>query len=215
MDSLIENLKGDREIRQQAADMLVKIGKPAVLPLLVAIKKDDRNESVVEYEHRILRRVLIKIGEPAFQALVKALKKQSSTIRGRAAVKTLVLFNDLKVIEPLVEVMLSKDYPMLTRTYAIDALAYFKDPRAFESLIAALQDEEVPIRGHAAIALGEYRDKRALEPLRASLNHSGPCQWMDWRKSVLEAIEAISNPDYRVSNRGFFINCHYHELEYR
>jgi len=46
--------------------------------------------------------------------------------------------------------------PGESSTYAIDALGYFKAPRAFEPLIAALQDEDVLTRGHAAVALGEY-----------------------------------------------------------
>ena len=163
IDSLISDLRITRgNTRQRATDELVKIGEPAIEPLLRAIQEDDRSESMVDYEHRFLREVLVKMEEPAFNKLIEALIEQSNIIRGRAVVKTLVLFDDIRVVEPFVEVMLDERYGQTTRCYAIDALGYFKDPRAFEPLMAALHDEDVLIVGHAARALGEYQDKRAL-----------------------------------------------------
>jgi HEAT repeat protein len=208
IETLISDLlNGEDATQNRAANELVSMGARVVQPLLAAIVNDDHSEDASHLEHRILRDVLVRIGEPAFQAVVDTLNP-TGVVR-RAAVKTAVLFHDVRAVDPLIKVALSKRCGQLARLYAIDALGYFKDPRAFEPLITLLSDEEVIIRGTAARALAEYRDQRAVEPIRLALNHTGTSEWMDWRTTATEALKTIQNPYYKPRDRGFFINYRY------
>ena len=47
------------------------------------------------------------------------------------------------------------------------ALGQLKDPRAYDPLIAGLQDQNEDVRAFAFEALGKLKDPRAVEPLIA------------------------------------------------
>jgi len=196
--------------QQQATQTLIQIGEPAIQPLLVELKRNDRNESMIDFENRTAQRILIQIGTPALKALIDALNPASTNSHlGRAAVKALVSFGDPRVIQPLIECMLNEK--CTGRLYAIDALGYFKYPSAFEPLLLMLQNDNLLVVAHVARALGEYRDPRALEALETILQQrTGETRWMDWRETVLEAIKTISNSNYTPMDRGFFINNRYY-----
>jgi HEAT repeat protein len=55
------------------------------------------------------------------------------------------------------------------RTAAATRLGGTRDPRAFEPLIAALDDEHPNVRIRAAASLGKIKDPKAVEPLIALL----------------------------------------------
>lgn len=202
VETLVEKL-WDREPQVRAESMaeLVRLGEKAVNPLLDALENDDRSESAFEYENRLLRRTLIQIGEPALLGIIEALR---SGRLGRAAVKVLMLFKDVRITEPLLEVVRDADHPVNTRAYALDALAYLQPPEAFDSLVSLLEDSNLLIRGHAARALGNYRDPRTLPAIRKSLQHPGTTPFMDWRKSAETALRRIEEPTFRGSDPGFF-----------
>ncbi len=193
VEQLIKDLwSRNYEIRYDAKETLINIGSPAIPQLLVALKKNDRNESMIYWENSDLKDVFVQIGEPALQALVVALSPESDM--GRAAVKTLKLFNEDRIVDPFIATVLNPNVSENVRYYALDALGQLKNERAFESLICLLSDDDVAIRGHAARALGEYQDERAIRPLFNSLACSDESQLMDWRVAIAQALTRIGEP---------------------
>jgi len=211
IESLIIDLyNSDDSVKQQAAEKLVEIGESTIPYLLPELRKKDRNESMSMWEDRTIQRILIRLGDPALKILSEALNSNSQNNHmGRAAVKALVGFSkDERIIEPLLNCMSDKN--SRGRLYAIDALGFLKNERSFEPLLSLLQDDDILVVAHAARALGEFRDQKAIKPLRETLNRTETSPWMDWRKTVTEALKTISDPSYTPLDRGFFINERYY-----
>jgi len=74
-------------VRNAAVEALVKIGEPAVEPLIAAWKDKNfaRNLSDIFDAYRAVAEVLAKIGEPAVGFLIAALKDENWYIRNAAA----------------------------------------------------------------------------------------------------------------------------------
>ena len=202
----------DKGVRASAAEALVKIGAPAVEPLIAALKDKD---SDVRYA---AAKALGEIKDPrAVEPLIAALKDESSSVR-RAAAEALGKIGDPRAVEPLIAV--PKDYysgvryavtkalvkigapavePLIAalkdkdskdsdvRQAAAEALGEIKDPRAVEPLIAALKDGDSDVRKAAAKALGEIKDPRAVEPLIAALKDA---KWRV-REAAAEALVSL------------------------
>jgi HEAT repeat protein len=188
----------DTAVRQAAAQALIKIGAPSIPYLLQAIAVNDCSEEMIAFENRLLRQVYVQIGEPAFQAVIKALHTHDHK---RAMVKLLTLFKDARAVPVLIEWVL-REPGQGARLYAIDALGYFQDPRAFEPLLTVLSSRDLGAVSAAAHAIAEYRDARALEPLqraRAAAAH-------DWVYPALnDAARMIREPGYTQGYRGYFV----------
>jgi HEAT repeat protein len=168
IEDLIAKLwDGDQEVRKQAIERLAQIGAPVVPALMKALQKDDRNYESGVSENPSLRKAVIQVGEPAFQALLVGLQPGSDMVR--AAAKTLALWGDSRAVEPLIEAMHNQEVSLGGRLYVIDALGTFRDPRAFEPLIAALLDAHRFIRSHAALALAEYGDPSVIPLITEAL----------------------------------------------
>lgn len=168
IEELITQLwDNDQEVRKQAIQVLAQIGAPAVPALMKALQKDDRPYESGVSENPSLRRAIIQVGEPAFQALLAALQPGSDLVR--AAAKTLALWGDSRAVEPMIEAMHNQEVSLGGRLYVIDALGTFRDPRAFEPLIAALLDSHRFIRSHAALALAEYGDPSVIPLITEAL----------------------------------------------
>lgn len=211
IETLIKDLyNSDYSIRQQAAEKLVEVGESVIPYLLPELRKNDRNESMSMWEDRTVQSIFIRLGEPALKILSEALNSNSQNNHlGRAAVKALVGFSkDERIIEPLVNCALDKNSHGCL--YAIDALGFLKNERSFEPLLSLLQDDDILVVAHAARALGEFRDPKAINPLQEILKRTETTPWMDWRKTVTEALKTISDPNYTPSDRGFFINERYY-----
>ena len=176
----------------EAAKVLVKIGKPAVEPLISSLK--DKN-------WRIRVRAALVLGEikdsRAVEPLIAALKDKKHLMRA-SVVAALAKIDDPHAIEPLiaalkdehpfVRVVASRELgklkylraagPLLdalrdehidVRRSVVKALVEMKDPNTVEPLIAALKDGNKGTRRGAAISLGAIKDPRAIEPLIAAL----------------------------------------------
>ncbi|MFZ3385591.1 MAG: HEAT repeat domain-containing protein [Candidatus Hydromicrobium sp.] len=157
VEGLIRALKyKDKDVRWEAVEALVKIGKPAVELLIEALKDEDwhvRGRAAV---------ALGNIGDGrAVGPLIKALKDKDSDVRMRAA-EALV-----KIGEPAVELLIEalKDGDWHVRGRAAVALGNIGDGRAVGPLIEALKDGDKDVRWEAAVALGNIGDARAVEPL--------------------------------------------------
>jgi len=177
---------------KEAQEALVKIGKPAVEPLIASLRSKNL---------KIRVRAAIVLGEikdlRAVEPLIAALKDKKYLIRA-SAVSALAKIDDPRAIEPLiaalkdehpfVRVVASRELgklkylraagPLLdalrdedidVRRSVVEALVEMKDPRTVEPLIAALKDGNKGTRRGAAISLGAIKDPRAIEPLIAAL----------------------------------------------
>lgn len=201
---------------RQPVDILTSIGKPAVKPLIAALK--DNNPLV----RRHAAEALGEIKDPrAVEPLIAALKDTDSLIR-RHAVKALGKIRDLRAIKPLIAVLNEdreshvrmsaaealgwieepgaveplvsalEDEHWNVRSRAAKALGRIKDPRAVEPLVSALKDEDATVRGYAADALGEIKNARAVEPLVAALKDKN----MDVRKRAARALRIITGKEF-------------------
>jgi hypothetical protein len=203
-------------LAQQPVDILTSIGRPAVKPLIAALKGD----------HPLVRRhaaqALGEIKDPrAVEPLIAALRDKDPLIR-RHAVEALGKMRDLRAIRPLIavlnddgesyvrmsaaealggveapgaaEALISalEDKHWNVRSRAAKALGRIKDRRAVEPLVSALKDEDATVRGYAADALGEIKDARAVEPLGAAIKDPNK----DVGKRAARALTKITGKDF-------------------
>ena len=146
---------------EEAAKALVKIGEPAVEPLISSLKGTN---------WRIRVRAALALGEikdsRAAEPLLAILKDEDHIIRA-SAVMALAKIIDPSAMEPLIAAL--KDEDAFVRIAAARALGYLKDPRASEALLAALRDEDVDVQRRAVKSLVELKDPHTVEPLIAAL----------------------------------------------
>lgn len=215
VEGLIKVLENDDILqRQSAADYLVRIGEPAVEPLIEALHNKDEEiqqlainllgkigdsravEALIaklrygDYETReAALNALLKIEDPQIlEALIIALKDKRSSIRKTAA-DALGRFGDPQAVEPLIEAL--RDDDQLVREAAINALIKIEDPQIFEVLVIALEDENNSIRKTAAYGLGRIGDPKAVEPIINARIDSFPS---DISGSFVEALGMIGEP---------------------
>ena len=143
-------------IAKKEWDALIKLGKPAVEPLIYTLKYKD------EIIRGIAVRILGEIGDKrAVGYLIQALEDEDWEVRLRAA-ESLGKTGDERAIEPLTQAL--KDEDEEVRCDVPEALGEIGKP-AVESLIQALEHEDEDVRMGAADALGKIGDKRAVEDL--------------------------------------------------
>ena len=132
---------------EEAAKALVRIGEPAVEPLISSLKGTN---------WRIRVRAALALGEikdsRAAEPLLAILKDEDHIIRA-SAVMALAKIIDPSAMEPLIAAL--KDKSKRIRRRAAVALGGIKDYRAIEPLIAALKDERLIVRVKSAYALYE------------------------------------------------------------
>jgi hypothetical protein len=157
------NLPRASSLGGQPTELAVKIGRPAVRPLIYELKDHDplvRSNAV---------KALGAIKDPrAVEPLIKVLNDKDPLIQ-RQATQALGRINDLRAVQPLIIVLGDKSRKPHVRMSAAQALGLLGDPSAVESLIEALTDEHWDVRSHAAEALGRIRDPQAVEPLIEAL----------------------------------------------
>ncbi len=152
--------KKDDKVRQAAAEALVKIGAPAVEPLIAALQ--DKNKDV----RRAAAEALGKIRDTrAVEPLIAALKKDEEWYVHKTAAEALGQIGDVRAVEPLIVALKEGDM----RRVSAEALGKIGDTRAVEPLIATLKDKDSDVCKAAAEALGKLGDDRAIEPLIAAL----------------------------------------------
>ncbi|MCG2795595.1 MAG: HEAT repeat domain-containing protein [Actinomycetia bacterium] len=138
---------------KEARDALVRIGEPAVEPLVPLLRD---KESIVRDE---AARALGEIGDPrAVEALIGALGDKDWHVRHTA----LKIFPKIgkSAVEPLIWALEDKD--KMVRDLAAWALGKIGDPRAVEPLTRALGDENEDIRKTAKKALKKIQKSRLM-----------------------------------------------------
>lgn len=165
---------------------LVKIGKPAVLPLITALQHDK------ETVRQNAARALGEIGDPrAIEPLKRAFKSNLKWGRGWAQ-GVLERFGAPAV--PFFIESLESSSPHL-RANAAMALGKIGDQRATLSLISALRDENWRVRSNAAFAFEVLKEPAAREPLLLALEDNN----VNVRNGAAIALASIGGP--RVLDR--------------
>ena len=194
------NALNDRtwKTRRQASDALISLGKPAVQPLMAAIREN--TFTVFTLPEAV--RALGGIGdEQAVDLLIEELENWN-VHAVQEAIKGLGHLGSPQAIQPLIAVFRHdwddeetitawqeaskalaaigetalvplieglQDRNSLVRSGVIDALGQLRGTQAVDPLVSMLQDEERQVRADAAEALGSIGDQHAVEPLVALL----------------------------------------------
>ena len=161
IEKLIAQLgDGRNSIRESAVNALVKIGQPAVQPLIKAMEIQNN------YIRPSAADALGQIGDPqAVGPLIKALEDKQSHIKN-AVIRSLVKIGQ-PAIQSLIEAL--GDENVSVRISAVDALGQIGGPQAVEALIKALGDEAISVQRSVAMILGQIGDPQAVQPLIETL----------------------------------------------
>lgn len=140
---------------------LVKIGKPAVEPLIAALKDEDSRIGASW--------ALREMKDPhTVEPLIVALKDEDLVVREKAAL-ALGEIKDPRAVEPLIVALKGEDWIVMK---AVWALGEIKDPHAVEPLILILKDnKDWAVRKEAAQSLGKIIGQYFGED---------PVQWLKW-----------------------------------
>lgn len=204
---------GDRNVREWAGLALVKIGKPAVEEMIIALESKD---DLVRWQAAATLGLINDTR--AVLPLISALGSMSSETRYWAAV-SLGLLNDSQAKEELLIalgdenqsvraasgwalrsiegaaatdllIQILQDSNSLRRLGATEALAKTDDKKAVGPLIQALQDGDNVVRAEAARALGEINDSSAVDPLVGILGDNDNVV----RSQAMDALAAMGRP---------------------
>lgn len=132
MDHLIGALSDDSVfVRTAAGQALVKIGPPAVEPLIAALTDDEMS---VPYTRQTAATALGRLHDSrAVEPLLRALLEDTSADTRLFAADSLGLLGDRRAVAGLV-IVLHDDRDPSVRDAAADALGRFDDPRAVQAL---------------------------------------------------------------------------------
>lgn len=148
-------IKRPKEPRK-AMEELVKIGEPAIEPLLELLK--DTETWSIEYAIEIL----VEIGDSrAVKPLIKLLDEGFDPDSPIWALQKI----GLPALEPILEYLKVSWEKEDTSGFrcALAVLEKIKDERSFKALVDALSHPDSSVREDAAVYLGNYGDKRAFE----------------------------------------------------
>lgn len=178
---------GNQDTSKNAIEALTKIGDPAVEPLIASLSSNDHQEQMVaiialgnigdpraiepliktlnesSVDDTSVFHSLSQMGPDAATALVEVLKNEKAYLRRDAAIYIGKIGAKSSVV-PLIQTLKS-DNDSLVRGEAATALGLIGDPRSFDSLVSALDDQGTTVAGKAAEALGDLNDSRASEIL--------------------------------------------------
>lgn len=166
------NYKENKEVRQKAANALVRIGVPVIGPLINALNVDD---SDMRYN---VSSVLGYCGDiRAVKALIHTLEDRDENVQDMAA--TALIRLGKIAVEPLIEALKSPNKDV--QGYAASILGEIQDKSAVEPLIKVLKspydydidphpnNPEYDVQVITAISLEKIGDPRAQKPLEMAL----------------------------------------------
>ena len=132
-ESLIAELPLSGPVAQEAKDELVKMGEPAVEPLIAALSDPETPSRSLG----MIAGALEEIGDPrAVEPLILALHDEERGLRFNAA-RALGELGDPRAVEPLITAF-AQD---LVRQEALEALEKIGDPRAVEAAVIAIAED--------------------------------------------------------------------------
>ncbi len=196
IDLLIRDLKDETwGVREKAIETLVRIGKPAVEPLIAALNDD------APAIRTGAAGVLGKIKDSrATDPLIQALENETGRVREKAA-EALGNIKDSRAVDPLIQAL--KDDTWVIRETAIEALSRIGKP-AVAPLVEALEHEDVGVRTETARALQEL-GWRPKDPSRKASYLIARKDWDELvglgRPAVDPLIRALKDRDPRVREK--------------
>jgi len=156
--ALIQQLESKNlDERERAQEALVKLGAPAVEPLIGFVDTNRDHDAGLR-----TRDALVKIGEPAIRALLRQLDYAEGKHFGKIGNRLLPRFGRAAV-DPLIGVLGDENRDI--RLGAIQVLGEIGDGRAVEPLCALLGDGDKQVVGEALRSLKQIRDPRAIPSL--------------------------------------------------
>jgi len=184
-EALIAALRDrDSEVREAAVQALGKIGRPAVPPLLEAL----RSRQAQRARPMIIAALKMIADRSAVPALLEALADTDWHVR-QAAAEALGEIGDARAIAPLVRTLGDRhDGP---RWAAADALAKLGAP-AVPALIEALHVTEWRLRWAAVTALGKIGEPAVLPLLQLLVRGSQEVRWA--AEAALAQIGEVAVP---------------------
>ena len=196
-----------------AEDTLVRIGEPAIEPLIKALKSDNRHiragaavalgktgnaravgplmEALKDKDRKIegwAAKGLGLIGEPAVEPLIKVINEDGYEFQ--LVARALGEIGDPRAIEPLIA-SLKRDNNLSNVFDVIDALGKIGPP-AVESLIGLLKNDNPFIKGMVITTLGYIKDKTAIDSLFALFLKE---KSSEFQRQILQAVGRIGDPE--------------------
>jgi len=206
LEELIDTSGGD--LQKSAVAVLGWTGRPAAVPKLLALLRDEDMEEPVAHALRdmgqecvppllarlgddnvlVRRAVAMVLGEfgrrEAEDALLSMLDDENGHVRGAAA-ESLGRLASRKAVEPLVK-LLQDEYENVQEC-AIRALAAIGDESVLDGLLKDFTSWNAGMRRNIARLLGRFGTERASEALAFALKDEEP----DVRKAVVIALDSI------------------------
>jgi HEAT repeat protein len=187
IEPLISSIKDATQLELWSSiEALLKIGKPAVKPLIAALRNYDKTIRI----HAVIALGLIK-DKSAVEFIIPLLKDDYCRW---VAITSLASINDRQAVEPIIPLL--KDENDFIRAYSAKALGKLGDPRAVEYLIYTLKDKELHVQLSAAWALGELKDSSAIGPLIATINHEHVPISSEVNSEVANSLNEITGKDF-------------------
>ncbi|OPY37391.1 MAG: putative lyase [Methanoregula sp. PtaU1.Bin051] len=175
--------EGFTAVRWKVAEALVRIGPPAVEPLIAALSHPDDD---VRWKAAV---ALGEIGDTkAIEPLIRLLSDTDRFVKGRAALALGMIGEP--AVDPLIRALKEGDGNQ--RWGAAIALGRIKDIRAVEPLIRALADKYENVRAEAAASLAAI-GQPAVAPLIRFLKYTDGTARVEVMNTLgdLQAAEAI------------------------
>lgn len=155
-----------------------------------ALERDDLDEQ----QRALFVRLLGRTGDlHATPSLLSMLDGSTETMQV-AAIEALGWLRDASVVSPLIMLLTESDRETL-REVAAEALGRIGSSTAYDSLIAALNDDSEWVRRAAAVSLGELGDHRAVEPLSEALRDPSTIV----QDAAFESLKKLSFDSYTTS----------------
>ena len=161
IDELISTLVKERRNWNDAAAGLVKIGEPAITPLIKVLRDNSLDEWSRRKASWVIRDInSTKAVEPLIEILVDT--QFDPQIRAHAA-NVLGRLGSEKAVDPLAQVVESEHTAV--RNSAVLALARLKSEKAIGPLTRSLNDENFMVRLNAVGGLGSLDTDKVIDPL--------------------------------------------------
>ncbi len=191
------------KILSPISNALGKIGKPAVEPLIKALKGENDNAQwgIVD--------ALGIIGDPsAIEPLINSFIEGWEWIED-ITIEALAKFGD-KAVDPLIKAL--KNQNSNIRAGVARVLGMIGNEKAVDSLLQVLEDENRGVREAAVRALGKIGDEKIVKPLLKALRDDYEVSWnaaealsLLGKKSIDLLIQELKTQNNRVKEKIIFV----------
>lgn len=185
IDENISNLNHpDRQIRLQAGNNLLGIGRPCIGPLIEAVKTGDDSIKYIGIQ------ILGKLRARQSNEMLKQFIKEDNYLLRIKSTEALARIQD-KINIPFFIKLLS-DSSYLVRAYAVEGLGLLRNKKTYLNLTEMLSDSIALVRRNAVVALDNFQDdERTKKYLTSSLEDKDA----NVRYVVIQSLRNIGTKD--------------------